>query len=164
MCGIHWRHPRGDIKDDVEVISIVNESLSYSDKFIPSLPKDLIVIRGGRLSNGDLICEGYSDGYPDGYPVKVILEYWRHKDGSNEWENVGKRRDVETPMNSTFLIDNCFVSMDNLCSSSDTFSHHQLFANSITKKHKEHLYSFNYGHTAALFGQIERRSRRYQRY
>ena len=55
------------------MISIVNDSVSYSDKVIPSLPKDLLVVRGARLSSGDLICEGYPDGYPKGYDVKVIL-------------------------------------------------------------------------------------------
>ena len=153
---------------DVKVISIVNDSVSYSDKVIPSLPNDLLVVRGARLSNGDLICECYRGGYPKGYPVKVILEYWRLKDGSNQWENVGNCQNVEVRWNSIVLIDGCFVSMGDLCSSGVTYSHHELFINeyvdkeqqsvntftprtrTITKKHKEHL---NYGHTAALFGQ-----------
>ena len=151
------------------MISIVNDSVSYSDKVIPSLPNDLLVVRGARLSNGDLICECYRGGYPESYPVKVILEYWRLKYGSNQWKNVGKCQDAETRWNSTFLINGCFISTDSSCSSSDSFSHHELFINeyvdqvkqsvstfmprtrTITKENKEHL--VNYGHTAALFGQ-----------
>ena len=138
---------KDSIRADVEVISIVNDSVSYSDKVIPSLPKDLFVDRGARFSNGDLICEGFPENG---------VEYWRLKDGSNQWKNVGKSRDIETRWNSTFLIDRCFVSMDNLCSSSNTFSRHEMFTKQYFDKKEEFYYTImphNYGHTATLFGQ-----------
>ena len=84
-----------------EVISIVNDSVSYSEKIIPSLPKQSYVIikRGAQLSNEDLICEGH---------INNKMENWRLKDGSNQWENVGNGV-VDTRWNSSFLIDGCFV-------------------------------------------------------
>ena len=127
--------------NDVELISIVNYSVFCSNKVIPSVPIELRIERGGRLSNGDLLCEGYS---------RRVLEYWRLKDGANQWENAGKYRlpvEKEARWNSTFLIDDCFVPIDNSCSSLIKISFHELFTRGKESRIDSH------GHTATLFGQ-----------
>ena len=130
------------VRNDVEVISIVNYSVFCSDEVIPPVPNGPRgITRGGKLSNGDLICEGWSSS--------GRVEYWRLEDGANQWENVGKYRlpvGKEARWDSTFLIDDCFVQIDNSCSSSKKIFFHELFT-----RGKESIID-SYGHTATLFG------------
>ena len=130
------------VRNDVEVISIVNYSVLCSDEVIPSVPNELYIKRGGKLSNGDLICEGWSS--------VGRVEYWRLEDGANQWENVGKyrlRNGKEARWDSTFMIDDCLVPIDNSCTSSKKIIFHELFT-----RGKESTID-SYGHTATLFGQ-----------
>ena len=71
--------------DDIEVISILKDSMSQINSDIPSIPKGLGGLSGTQLPNGDLIisggCHNIETNYDDGY--------YHYKKGSDQWKKVG---------------------------------------------------------------------------
>ena len=68
---------------DVEVISILKDSMSRINLGIPSLPKEFQRLGGAQLPNGNLLISGGGSfpGWND--------EYFYYKDGYNQWKKVG---------------------------------------------------------------------------
>ena len=89
---------------DVEVISILKDSMSLINLGIPSLPKELQRLGGGaQLINGDLLISG---GGPFSIWNDIPHGYFRYKDGSNQWKIVGTMKRERFGHSSVLIDDN----------------------------------------------------------
>ena len=131
--------------DDVEMISIVNDSVLHVNTAIPSLPKHLYSLTGAQLPNGNLLVRGTNRGDRNGD------EYLLFKDASNQWIKVGATERAY-PGHSSVLIDGHFFTTGSNDSYWYEFSYHEEFNLEGSLKEKRNLPKSLYYHTATIFG------------
>ena len=137
--------------DDVEVISLVNDSILYPNKTIPSLPKGLSALGGTRLPNGDLFLSG---GQMNGKthewsdPLRLSNEYLLYRERDKQWTKVGTMLTTRYHPASV-AIDDCVITIGGGVKgdSDEKFS-----CKGCVKSIKAYPAHHN-GHTATMFGQ-----------
>ena len=84
-----------------------NNCISNIEKSIPSLPMKLRGLRGAQLPSGDLLVGG---GWNFDYGrLPLCRDYFLHKDGSDNWENVGRMARGRMHHSSVFTKDCLFT-------------------------------------------------------
>ena len=131
---------------DVEVISILKDSMSLINLGIPSLPKKLQTFGGAQLPNGDLLIigGGTSSGGND--------EYFLYKDGSNQWKKVGTKKRQKFG-NSSVLIDGNLLTTGGCGSSAKVLSNHEEFSINGGVKERKNMPMALTDHEAVVFGE-----------
>ena len=131
--GFNTTHPT-----DVEVISLVNNSLSLITRDIPKLPKGLWGLRGTKTPNGDLLLCGGGETWED-----KCNEYLLLKDGSDQWKRIGTSR-TKRVYHSSVFIDGCLFTSGG--------TNHEEFSFERGVNEKKDMPIFLYGHSATIFG------------
>jgi len=143
----------------VEVISIINNSVSLVDKSIPLLPQGLKCLSGVQLSNGDLLLSGGRSEY------ETSNDYLHFKIGTNRWEKVGSISSIWN--HSSVLLEDCMFTTGGYYSSDSDdeygqwygtasdcdFSLNEKFSIEDGVKDKKRMPIELSGHTATKFGQ-----------
>ena len=133
--------------DNVEVISIVKDSISHILPDIPSLPKGFLGFGGTRLPNGDLLLsEGYVDSFGDSD------KYLLYKVGSGMWTKAGTMTRARYRHSSVFM-DGYLLTTGGLDTSFDALSLHEQFSISDGVKERKKMPIGLYNHTATVFSQ-----------
>ena len=109
--------------DDVEVVSIKNDSISIINTTIPSLPKRLSTLQGTQLPNQDLLVSG-GDGLERDF-WRLNDEYLRFSQDSNQWMKVGTMKKARH-FHSSVLLNGCLYSSGGSDSSAKITSHHEV--------------------------------------
>ena len=130
---------------DVEVISLVKNSVFLDNKDIPYLPKGLSGLRGTQLPSGSLLICGGGQG-----PNKNS-EYLFLKDCSDQWKNVGTTKTARI-FHSSVFIDGCLYTSGGY-GSNQRFINHEEFSFERGVKERKEVPIALYGHTATAFGQ-----------
>ena len=133
--------------DNVEVISIIKDSISHIIPDIPSLPKGFLGFGGARLPNGDLLL---SEGYVDSYVYSD--KYLQYKVGSRMWTKAGEMSRARYRHSSVF-IDGYFLTTGGLDTSFNALSLHEQFSISEGVKERKKMPIGLYNHTATVFSQ-----------
>ena len=133
--------------DNVEVISIVKDSISHIIPDIPSLPKGFLGFGGTRLPNGDLLL---SEGYVDSYINSD--KYLQYKVGSEMWTKAGTMSRARYRHSSVFM-DGYLLTTGGLDTSFNALSLHEQFSISEGVKERKNMPIGLYNHTATVFSQ-----------
>ena len=115
---------------DVEVIAILNDSISYVNKTIPPLPHRMDSLRGAQLSNGNLILCGGRRAFNH----EMNNQYLLFQDGSSQWNKIGKMKEPRFDHSSVFMDGRLFTCGGQTPASPklpgftmNTISHHEAF-------------------------------------
>ena len=141
---MHWYCHNCTDPTDVEVISLVNNSLSLITKDIPKLPKGLRGLQGTKIPNGDLLLCGGGKSWKG-----KCNEYLLLKDGSDQWERIGTSQTKRLHHSSVF-IDGCLFTTG-AYNIRLPFLNHEEFSFEGGVKEKMDMPIFVYGHTATIF-------------
>ena len=140
--------------DNVEVISIVKNSISHINSSIPSLPKVLSRLRGAQLPNGDLIACG---GLSGSAKIEVssiahkLDEYLHYKAGSNQWANIGTMARKKAWYSSVW-VDDCLYTTGGSDSSLIDIACLEEFSITGGAKERKEMPMPLSSHTATTFG------------
>ena len=141
----------GTTLTDIEVISLVKNSVVLVNKDIPNLPKGLSGLRGTRLPTGDLLLCGGGKGPNESIPSN---EYLLLQDGSEQWKNVGTTKTAGIYRSSVF-IDGCLYTSggyENQPFLHQLYKNHEEFSFERGVNEKKEMPIPLYGHTATIFG------------
>ena len=129
---------------DVEVISLVNNSLSLIIRDIPKLPNGLRGLQGTKTPNGDLLLCGGADKWGGNCDEYLLL-----KDGSDQWKRIGTSQ-TKRLYHSSVFIDGCLLTSGGF----DILpgSNHEEFSFERGVNKKKDMPICLYGHTATIFG------------
>ena len=146
------------------MISILKDSMSLTNLGIPLLPKEMQILGGAQLPNGDLLITGggpFEGPFPRG-PFSscndISYEYFHYKDGSNQWKKVGTMKGVRVAYSSVSVDDSllttggCDWQSNSSGSISTILSNHEEFSiNGGVKERTNMPIALKY-HAAAVFG------------
>ena len=133
---------------DVEVIAILNGSISYINKTIPSLPHHMDSLRGARLSNGNfLLCGGRR-----AFNQEMNNQYLHFQEGSSQWNKIGKMEKPRYDHSSVFM-DGRLFTCGGWTSEDITTSHHEAFSLGVGVNKKKEMPLALRGHSANRIGQ-----------
>ena len=128
------------ILKNVEVIKILNGSISYINKTIPSLPHPMDRLSGAWLSNGDLLlCGGLNVMR---YNTEMNNQYLLFQEGSSQWNKIGKMKKPRCDHSSVF-IDGRLYTCGGCTSARSTTSHLEAFSLVIGSNKKEFFVGVN---------------------
>ena len=128
-----------EIAKDVEVISLVNNSLSLIIKDIPKLPEGLKGLQGTKTPYGDILLCGGGDGLES-----KCNEYYLLKNGSDQWKKIGTLQ-TKRMFHASVFIDGCLFTSGG--------TNHEEFSFERGVKERKEVPIALYGHTATAFGQ-----------
>ena len=147
-------------KSDVEVIAIVNDSISHLISSIPSLPyygfHDRMFYCGTQLPNGDLLLAGGGlvryGGCGRYIGPQKCYKYHHYREGSIHWSEVGTMKMARNQYASV-LIDGCLLTTGgNDSYTGDYTSHLEKFSFAGGVEEKKKMPIALSGHTATIFG------------
>ena len=133
---------------DVEVIAILNDSVSYVNKTIPPLPHRMDSLRGAQLSNGNLILCGGRRAFNH----EMNNQYLLFQDGSSQWNKIGKMKEPRFDHSSVFM-DGRLFTCGGWTSADITTSHHEAFSLDAGVNKKKEMPEALRGHSASKIGQ-----------
>ena len=141
--------------EDIEVISIIKDSIVLDIPVIPPLPKDFLKLRGAQLPNGDLLlCGGIFVGEPLPGACHKFQdwsdEYLIYMNASSQWTKVGTMKNKKFS-HSSVLIEDRLHTMGGYCNSKITSRHDQFSFGEGVKEMKEMPIPL-INHTATTFG------------
>ena len=140
----------GNFINDVEIISIHQDSISHIDSSIPSLPKEYWGLGGAQLSNGDLVvCGGKTGKYRQ---EDRFSEYLYYKEGSNQWTKVGTMKTTRSHHSSVWN-DGRLLTTGGERYSNGPISHHEEFSFDGGVKEREEMPIALYKHTTTILDQ-----------
>ena len=129
--------------DDIEMISIVNGSVLHVNTTIPSLPKKLCSLTGGKLPNGNLLLRGTREDYWNGD------EYLLFKDGSKQWTKVGASKRALLS-HSSVLIDGCLLTTGGELTDWKPIANHEEFSLHGGVKERKEMLNALFVHTSTI--------------
>ena len=148
ISGFGNRYLRGKYQgvtlDDVEMISIVNDSVVHANTAIPSLPKQISTLTGAQLPNGNLLVRGTS---------RSCNEYLLFRDGSNQWTKIRSSEWAFYSPSSVLIDGRFFTTGFDIFSSGYEALHHEEFTfNGRVKESRKLPIGLDY-HAATVFGE-----------
>ena len=133
--------------DNIEVISIVKDSISHIKPDIPSLPKSFLGFGGTRLPNGDLLLsEGFVDSYVDSD------KYLQYKAGSEMWTKAGTMSRARYRHSSVFM-DGYLLTTGGLDTTFNALTLHEQFSLNEGVKKRNNMPIGLCNHTATVLRQ-----------
>ena len=129
--------------DDVEMISIVNDSVVHAKTAIPSLPKQISTLTGGQLPNGNLLVRGMSGS---------CVEYLLFRDGSNQWTKIRSSEWAFYSPSSVLIDGRFFTTGFGNFSSGYKASYHEEFTLNGSVEERRKLPIGLQNRTATIFG------------
>lgn len=147
---------RSYLLKDVEVIAILNGSISYINKATPSLPEPMDSLRGARLSNGDLLlCGGRNV-----WNLEINNQYLLFQEGSSQWKKIGTMKKPIYDHSAVFMDGRLFTCGGRTPQYTNTpgltmstISHHEAFLLGVGVKKKKEMPLALRCHSATKIGQ-----------
>ena len=131
--------------DDVEMLSIVNDSVVLYNTAIPFLPKHFLPLTGAQLPNGNLLVRGIS---------RNCDEHLLFRDGSNQWTKIRSSERALSCPSSVWIDGRFFTTGFKFCFSSGYEAlHHEEFTFNGSVKQRRKLPIGLENHSATVFGQ-----------